>query len=171
MDLKEFTLNIEDTQRFNPVEETEKILRKTDDGYFQDSTNFKNENPLLSQSLKKIEKSNEKHPEHNKVKQSFEDFKNKFMAQTKINESPISYVNFLKSTCQDDSEKKRNDKDQLVPSKFFETGYKNFDSASKNPLESESENDNTEKNLVGSPIIQKSSRNYYTNAKVLRNHH
>jgi len=46
----------------------------------------------------------------------------------------------------------------------------NFDSANKNPMESESEND-TEKNMMGSPIIQKSSRNYYTNPKISPNLH
>ena len=45
---------------------------------------------------------------------------------------------------------------------------KNFDSATKNPLESESENENAE-NIVGSPVIQKSSRNYYATSKILPN--
>jgi len=183
--LKEFNVNMEEPQKFNELDSVEIQERNTiENDFLNDSLNYKNENPLISQSLKKFKpfsdfvgsKKEESGFENNvKTKQSFEDFKNMFLHQNKLPESPLSnFIDFMKN--KNESDKKENKRDDLkkaddiackTPHMF---NIKNFDSANKNPMESESEND-TEKNLMGSPIIQKSSRNYYTNAKGLANMH
>ena len=174
-------MNMEEPQKFNELDSVE-IQEKND--FLMDSLNFKNENPLISQSLKKFKpfsdfvetKKEEPGFENNcKTKQSFEDFKSMFLNQNKIPESPLSnFMDFMKN--KNGSDKKEIKRDDLkkadeiackTPDMF---NLKNFDSANKNPMESESEND-TEKNMMGSPIIQKSSRNYYTDAKGLANMH
>ena len=154
------------------MEDPQKL--KNLDTVMMDSITCKNENPLISQSIKKfkpfsdfveLKKDEYNLEKHLKTKESFEDFKNKFLIQNKIAESPITYVDFIKS--KEGSDSKENKKDAYEgPFNMNDAFYpKNFDSASKNPMESESEND-TEKNMMGSPIIQKSSRNYYANTKI-----
>ena len=115
-------------------------------------------------------------PEVRAILDHFEDFRAKFLGKNKGIESPIPTNDFLKIK----QDNVRNEKNNEIYKNFDESSIKlptapsfhktNFDSANKNPMESESEND-TEKNMVGSPIIQKSSRNYYTNSKIITNMH
>lgn len=162
--LNEFCLNQEDTQKYNPLDADDEKNKLNSIEFLQDSINCQNENPLISQSLKKnklsINKnslSNQLLEEKTKIHQSFEDFRNKFLSQKEIPKNNIENSNF------NNFKIKNNEKENLAA--FY---LKNFDSATKNPLESESENENAE-NIVGSPVIQKSSRNYYATSKILPN--
>lgn len=127
---------------------------------------------MISQSLKKSENFFEIKPlgENNKDKnrphQSFEDFKNKVLLQNN-NKNNESLSNFMNSIKKKDENNLVFVKDNIVD-RIQENFYlKNFDSATKNPMESESEE--IEKNMVGSPIIEKSSRNYYASSKIQTN--
>lgn len=147
--LNEFTMpNIEESQRKPHLESD----LKHNEAYFFDSVHSKAENPLDSQSIKI-------RPLINLTTgQSFEDFRAKILSQRKDNEGGGKE--------KENIEQFKNFEEVNLKTMERNEMANQFDSANKNPMESESEND-TEKNLVGSPIIQKSSRGFYTTAKTV----